>query len=111
MLIQPYVENAIKHGLLHKKGEKFLRIYIQKISDNQIAVEITDNGIGLTKSQEINSKKSFAHKSFSSLANDKRIVLLNKIKGGNYKIEIEELFDQNHISKGTRVRILIPYTA
>ncbi|MFN4298973.1 MAG: sensor histidine kinase [Thermaurantimonas sp.] len=111
MLIQPYVENAIKHGLLHKKGEKYLRIFIQKISKNQIAVEITDNGIGLSKSREINSKKYIAHKPFSSLANDKRIDLLNKLKGGNYKIDIEELFDENHISTGTRVRILIPYTS
>lgn len=111
MLIQPYVENAIKHGLLHKKGEKVLNINIYKVSQNQICVDIIDNGIGLTKSKEINSKKSYAHKSFSSNANDKRIDLLNKIKGGNYKISIEEIFDKDQISTGTRVRILIPYTS
>jgi two-component system, LytTR family, sensor kinase len=54
MLIQPFVENAVKHGLLHKAGEKKVEVNFQ-LSDNEqyIIATINDNGIGRTKSAEI----------------------------------------------------------
>ena len=108
MLIQPYVENAIKHGLLHKKGHKKLTIDVRRFSEAQLIIQIEDNGIGISRSMEINQKRNLYHRSFSSEANRNRIDLLNKIKGGNYKVSVEELYDKDLISQGTIVKILIP---
>ena len=65
MLVQPYVENALKHGLLHKKDNRELSISISKPSENIIQCIVEDNGIGREKSKAINQKRQHQHKSFA----------------------------------------------
>lgn len=61
MLIQPYVENAINHGLPHRKdGNALLRIHIKNKTNDDISIEIRDNGIGREHAKKF--KKKF-HKS------------------------------------------------
>lgn len=105
MLFQPYVENAILHGLSHKIGEKKISIDFEMI-ENSLVCTISDNGVGRIKSAEINAMNVGKPKSFATKANMERIRLLNQDK---YEINIEyyDLEDNDHSSLGTKVVIKI----
>jgi hypothetical protein len=106
MLLQPYVENAIKHGLLHSNKEKVLKISIN-IENKTIVVMIDDNGIGRQKSAEINNLKNKKHQSFATQAIDKRLEILNKGRTEKITIEYIDKISQG-ISDGTTVILKIP---
>lgn len=103
MLIQPYVENAIKHGLMHITSSRMLKIdfYLDE-KESILSCEIEDNGIGRKKSSEINAAKYKGHESFSTSANAKRLALLNH--SAQHKIGVEYV----DLEPGTRVIIFIP---
>ncbi|MGK2862772.1 MAG: sensor histidine kinase [Chitinophagaceae bacterium] len=108
MLIQPYAENSIKHGLLHLAGEKRLVIRINKSTDQQyIEIVIDDNGIGREKSIEINKKRT-DHHSFANEANEKRIDLINKLHEKKTKLEIIDKKNAGGMATGTTVIISFP---
>lgn len=107
MIIQPYVENAIKHGLLHKQGDKQLRMEFAQ-TGNLLTVIIDDNGIGRKKAMEHNSRKDGLHRSFASQANGKRLELLNKGSGTQLGVEILDKRDEYGNDTGTRVILTIP---
>lgn len=107
MLIQPYVENAIKHGLLHKKGEKRIQLLF-KLKDTGLQVSIIDNGIGLNASKKINASRNPNHQSFATVANHKRFELLNQLTEGQIGVSIEELLDNEKKVIGTAVQLSIP---
>lgn len=77
MIIQPYLENAVKHGLLHQKGNRWLKCHFE-LSDKLLKVTIDDNGIGRARSQELNKIKNKQHQSFATQANEKRLNALNR---------------------------------
>lgn len=104
MILQPFVENAIKHGLLHKKGEK--KLSIQFILKEQLICEITDNGIGRKHAAEIKERQN-RNSSFATSATEKRIELLNNMDQVKYQLEIIDLFE-NDEACGTKVRITLP---
>lgn len=105
MLIQPYVENAIKHGLLHKRGLKVLKISFL-INNKTLVVTIDDNGIGRHQSNIINKKRISQHQSFSMKANETRLEILNNGRERS-TIEIIDKFDDSNLSIGTTVIIYI----
>jgi len=107
MMIQPYIENAIKHGLLHKQGKKELEIRIWQ-DVGILIVEVEDNGVGREKSAKINSSKYEKWKSFSSGANEKRLEILNRGRSKVIGVAIVDKFDENGLSIGTLVKISIP---
>ncbi|MEN9304269.1 MAG: hypothetical protein RL264_2698 [Bacteroidota bacterium] len=107
MLIQPYVENAIKHGLLHKKGRKRIEIKFA-IEDKVLKVSITDNGIGRAASIKINASKEKQHESFATAANEKRFALLNQLSASKIGVKFEDLENDKGQSTGTRVVLSIP---
>ncbi len=102
-LIQPYVENALKHGLIHKKGKKRLEINISQTEF--LKIEIIDNGVGRKEASRLIEKD---YESFSTKANKDRIDLINIYE--KYKIDIttHDLYDINKNAIGTKVEILIP---
>jgi two-component sensor histidine kinase len=110
MLIQPYVENSIKHGLLHKKGDKLLTIAFSKDEEqNVLAIIITDNGVGRAKSEEINAKRPKKHKSFSTEANAKRLEILNKGAAHPISVTYTDLYTEpEQQPAGTQVTLYIP---
>ncbi|MFK7049463.1 Sensor histidine kinase YehU [Flavobacterium columnare] len=107
MLLQPYVENALKHGLLHKIGTKELHLNFT-IQNKVLNISIEDNGIGRKKSQELNEIKNKKHQSFATNALQNRIDLLNEYNQKNISIEIIDKLTENQLPNGTLVIIQIP---
>ncbi len=107
MLIQPYAENAIKHGLMHRKGNKHLSIQIVKEAQF-LKVIIDDNGIGRDKSEEMKKVKKEKYTSFSTRANEQRLEILNRNSKLKVVLKIEDKMDENNRSLGTRVCLFIP---
>lgn len=106
MLIQPFVENALKHGLLHKKGSKRLEI-VFSADGAGISCSITDNGVGRTKAAEIKARSAASHKSFATQATEKRISLINAGRTDKVTLEIRDLFDGGQ-ALGTNVTLYFP---
>ncbi|MDZ4664950.1 MAG: histidine kinase, partial [Bacteroidota bacterium] len=105
MLIQPFIENSLAHGLLHKVGEKKLKVSFELAE--MLVCRIEDNGIGREKAKEIKQRQSKGHKSFSGNAIGKRLEILSHVFEGEFGYMYEDLYD-NGESNGTRVVITIP---
>jgi LytS/YehU family sensor histidine kinase len=104
MILQPVIENAIKHGLLSKDGEKKLSVsFNRKQEDAPLEVTIEDNGIG--RSASANNTSNNEHQSMSLAITEHRLQLLDE-KGGS-KMIVTDLYDENGLAAGTRVTILI----
>ena len=111
MLIQPYVENAIKHGLLHIEHSGKLEIgFSYSKSKNEIICNVEDNGIGRNKSLQIQHKNIKRHQPFATAATQNRLTLLNDGSQHEIGVEIIDLFDGENISIGTKVVLRIPFT-
>lgn len=108
MVIQPFVENAIWHGLLNKESDAHLTINFKEIIDNDVEIlcEVIDNGIGRKKSQTFknNLKK---HKSKGVDITMERLKRLSKIAKSD-PIQFIDLEDENGDSLGTQVNIYLP---
>ena len=109
MLIQPYVENALKHGLLHRKENRKLRCSFRK-EENVLVVEIADNGIGRKRSQELNAKSARQHISFSTEATQKRIELMNRTLPEGFSVEYIDHVNEAEEPEGTTVILYMPIT-
>lgn len=110
MLIQPYVENALKHGLLHRKGEKRLDIFFHlKQGENVLVCVIEDNGIGRSKSEELKNFRQKNHKSFATGATKKRLELLNMGRKNAISVKYTDLATPGGEGAGTIVEIEIPF--
>ena len=109
LLIQPYVENAFKHGLRHKQGAKLLRLTCYFDDDlGVLSIHITDNGIGRQASQMINVQTTNKPESFATNAMEQRLALLNSGKPDLVGVEILDLKDElTGESTGTEVVIRI----
>lgn len=106
MLIQPFIENSIKHGLLHKSGNKKVTINFElDTSEEYLICTIEDNGIGRKKSEEIKSKTN--HNSFSTASINQRLKLLNENKTSNELLYYQDLFDDQGACIGTKVLLKI----
>lgn len=108
MLLQPHVENAVKHGLLHKQGNKKVTISFT-IANNELHITIDDNGIGRQKSSELNEIKNKNHQSFATEALQNRIDLLNSYNQKNISLKIIDKHNQLNQPTGTLVTITIPF--
>jgi ligand-binding sensor domain-containing protein/two-component sensor histidine kinase len=105
MIIQPYAENAIWHGLLHKKERGKVEIGIKK-ENGSLQIIIEDNGIGRTKAAEMKSKNSTSSKSYGMQITEQRI---KQLDAGN-KVTTIDLTDDSRNATGTKVIITIKAT-
>jgi LytS/YehU family sensor histidine kinase len=108
LIIQPYAENAIWHGLLHKETEGYLLIYISKLSENMIQCVIEDNGIGRDKAKELKSKSAVTRKSLGMKLTESRLSLLNKYAELTASVDIIDLKTESEAAEGTKVVLKIP---
>ena len=106
IMIQPFVENAIKHGLFHKEGDKKLSIrFFQK---EELICTITDNGIGRDKAAEIKNRQKRKHTSFSTDAITKRMEILQEKYGAKVFYNTVDLYTDQNEPAGTKVTLHLP---
>ena len=107
LITQPFIENAIWHGLSLKENNRTLMLNVQKINENQLKIDIIDNGIGRDKSAEIKKKKLLKRTSIGIKLSEERLKHFSE----NYKsvsdIQFTDLYDKN-TPIGTKVTLLIP---
>lgn len=106
LLLQPFCENAIWHGLMNKQGEGHLEIKLS-VQDNILTCLIADNGVGRAKAAEFKSKSGERQKSFGLKITSERLALINKEKGVNTNYEIEDILNENGDIAGTKVTLRI----
>jgi LytS/YehU family sensor histidine kinase len=107
MLIQPYVENSICHGLIPMEGKGFVRIDM-KLAQEHIICTIEDNGIGREAANELRKKKTTNHNSLGTQITTSRLDLVNALYGTSLKTIYTDLKNDKGESEGTRVEIHIP---
>ncbi len=107
MLIQPFVENAIGHGLMHKIGKGYINIEL-KLDKECIICSIEDNGIGRKKAMEIKNGKKENHRSLGTSITESRLRLVNSLYGKNMRVDYTDMIDDEGKASGTRVEICIP---
>ncbi len=108
MLIQPYVENAIWHGLMHKEGNGEVIVSLEENGDKQLIVKIIDDGIGRKRSTELKSKSATEKKSFGMQITSERMDMLNQYYHINATSTIKDLYDALGNVVGTEVILTIP---
>ncbi len=106
MLLQPYLENAIKHGISRmNKGGKIL-IAVRE-ENEKIIIAIEDNGVGTTESQKWNSSNRVNHISHGTSLNSERIKAYNKVYNKNISVQITNLTAKDGSQAGTRVEVVL----
>jgi LytS/YehU family sensor histidine kinase len=112
LIMQPYVENAIWHGLMHKTdGERSISIKVE-ISGSSLVYTIEDNGIGRVQSLDRTSRRSKGKKSFGlQITNDRLKLLARDIQEEPASVNIADLIDVDSKPCGTRVTIKMPLTS
>ena len=108
LLFQPFIENSIWHGLMHKLEGGSIHLKISQPDDNILQAEIIDDGIGRAAASEIKSKSATLKKSFGMKVTNERIAAINQIYNIQAKVEIIDLFDEKKLPNGTKVIITIP---
>jgi tetratricopeptide (TPR) repeat protein len=108
MLLQPFAENAIWHGLMHKKDTGSLEIQLCA-EEKTLTSAIIDNGIGRNMAAAFNSRSAEKNKSMGVEITAGRLALLNKSKNEAAVFNIEDLFDVEGNGCGTKVVLKMPY--
>lgn len=109
MMIQPLVENAIRHGIKHlenKKGKINIEI---RATEEQINCTITDNGVGRKEALQNNSMVYHDHKSYGIDIVKQRLAVLTKNKKANYSLDISDLHSHEEKLAGTKVVLQLPF--
>jgi len=108
LILQPFVENAIWHGIKNKSNPKegILNIKINRLTVNMMECIVEDNGVGRQKSKEFQAASVVDQKSWGTTLTNERIWYLNKDKKA--ELEIIDLYDAEGNPSGTRVKIILP---
>jgi ligand-binding sensor domain-containing protein len=108
LLLQPFIENAIWHGLMHRVEGGSIVLKISELNEKIIHAEIIDDGIGRAAAAQIKSKSATRQKSFGMKVTSERIAAINQIYNTATKVEVIDLFDENGQACGTKVVVEIP---
>ena len=100
MLLQPYLENAVWHGLRYKEDKGFLKVEVRPIGPRTISISITDNGVGRKRSAALKTKNQQRQKSRGMGNIRRRIEILNRMYGDRVSVSV---YDLNPDGSGTRV--------
>jgi hypothetical protein len=107
LILQPYVENAIWHGLMHKEEKGQLDIEVSEEGDH-LYFKVTDNGIGRKKASELASKSATKHKSMGLRITANRIAMMQHSNGEESPVKINDLVNDDGTAAGTEVVIRMP---
>jgi LytS/YehU family sensor histidine kinase len=107
MLIQPFLENAIWHGLMNKSGERQLHISWRFLKDNTLLCEIIDNGVGRNAAARHHEGglKTGSHQSKGMQLCQERVELYKSLFNTRFSIQVSDLVDAGNQPAGTKVSI------
>lgn len=108
MLLQPFCENAIWHGLMHKEGQGKLEI-MMSVKNGELQCIIADNGVGREKAAELKSRSNGKQKSFGLKITTERLALFNAEKAVHSFYKTEDVLDANGNIAGTMVILNIKF--
>ena len=103
MLIQPFIENAIVHGLLHKEGKKVLKVTFTLAGS--LVCRIEDNGVGREASAKVNKNALSSHKSHGIKVTEERLQILNQVYNVDASVKILDLVTPDNRPGGTQVTL------
>jgi sensor histidine kinase YesM len=104
MLLQPYVENAVWHGLRYKEEKGLLQINFEQINAETIKISIIDDGIGREKSKQFKTENQKKQKSKGMGNTQKRIAILNQMYKDKVDVAVANVFENN---EGTKVELIL----
>lgn len=107
MLLQPFVENAIWHGLRYKSGKGHLRLSIRPAAGQRLRIEIADNGIGRARSRSVKTKRQAQYQSTGLSNTQQRMALLNTLYDKQYELSVTDL-QPGEEDPGTLVTLSLP---
>ncbi len=108
LILQPFLENAIWHGLSPKKGEKSILIKVSLKKKGFIEISITDNGVGRDTAEQLKKSRVLKRKSVGIDITKERLANFSRYYQHSFKLEIVDLFDEEKKAAGTRVIMEIP---
>ena len=108
LILQPFLENALWHGLSSKEGEKNIQLHISKENDRFINIAIIDNGVGREASEKIKRAKVLKRKSIGIDITKERLANFSKDYQNSFTINFQDLYDEAHQAIGTQVNLHIP---
>ncbi|UTW64283.1 histidine kinase [bacterium SCSIO 12741] len=108
MLIQPYLENSILHGIMHKEGKGHIDVGLVRQNGHIICV-VEDDGIGRKKAGDIQKNRNKNYKSAGMSITRDRLEIINQVNESNLSVEVEDRENESVSATGTRVKIFIPF--
>ncbi|WP_430411887.1 tetratricopeptide repeat-containing sensor histidine kinase [Kordia sp.] len=108
LVLQPFLENALWHGLSSKKGEKNIRLSVENTKKDFITISISDNGIGREAAQKIANDKFVKRKSIGIALTKNRMTNFVKDFKNSFSVNFIDLKDENENPSGTQVVLSIP---
>ena len=108
MILQPFVENSIKHGIMSQETGGRIEVDVRPQDEDHLSITITDNGIGFEASKLRKANRPSEHVSKGMQITRDRRALFGKMTGKGHAVEIEEVKDEEGNVAGTRVRMLLP---
>lgn len=108
LLLQPFVENSIKHGLLQKKGKGVIILSIHKENEHLLCCTIQDNGVGRKTAEQNQSAHDHKNQSLGVQITQDRILAHYNTYKYNLKFVFTDLYTENGTPAGTKVEIRIP---
>ncbi len=104
LLIQPFVENAVNHGIMPKDGKGFVKVEFRQ-EENRLLCSVQDDGVGRDEALKIKSRQKNKHRSWGNELVTERMEILNRIEGVEVNIVTTDLKDDHDAPCGTRVDI------
>ena len=107
MLLQPFVENAIRHGLMHRENNDGKLVIHFFMKENQLVCTIDDNGIGIIASQQMKTNAHIEYQSKGITISSDRIDTINAINQQKIALTIEDKITLEPLSSGTLITLII----
>ncbi|MFS4455157.1 tetratricopeptide repeat protein [Maribacter sp. 2304DJ31-5] len=108
LILQPFLENALWHGLSSKEGEKNIILDVDKGQDGFINIAITDNGVGRDAAEKIKKNKVLKRKSVGIDITKERLANFSRDYQNSFHVEIVDLYDGTNKPNGTKIILHIP---
>lgn len=108
MLLQPYVENAVKHGVGHRTGEKGRIAITMERRNDSLVCTVADNGLGRAATKALKTGNPTGHQSKGMGITEERIAVLNKNQGAGITWAVTDILNAEEQVRGTQIEIVFP---